>query len=269
MRRLKELKKIGACIMTFAMAAVLFAGCGGGQADVSTQNESKPGAAENGEQNDAGESEPKEDTAMGRYVETIMDLTDCGETKGLYKLPDDSLLIADASTGLLVSADKGTTWEVQQEEWFAKIVEGKFFVPSVAVGADGTKAVLYDNSKGDDIYTVGLIVKPDGTQIPFEIPLTEEESWLNKIWVSDTGRVFTAPFGGVIYEVMEDGSSEKFLTLDERPIQIEFVGDLMVIDGNHYDGLLLYDIEKETFVEDEVLYDFINENYKKDRKSVV
>ena len=34
MRRLKELKKIGACIMTFAMAAVLFAGCGGGQADV-------------------------------------------------------------------------------------------------------------------------------------------------------------------------------------------------------------------------------------------
>ena len=262
MRRLKELKKIGACIMTFAMAAVLFAGCSGGQTDVSTQNEPEPGTVENGGQNDVTESEPKEDTAMGRYVETIMDLTDCGETKGLYRLPDDSLLIADASTGLLASADKGTTWEAQQEEWFDQIVEEKLFVPSAAVGADGTKAVLYDNSKGDDIYTVGLIVKPDGTQIPFEIPLTEEESWLIRIWVSDTGRVFTAPFGGVIYEVMEDGSSEKFLTLDERPIQIEFVGDLMVIDGNHYDGLLLYDIEKETFVEDEVLYDFINENYK-------
>lgn len=262
MCRLKELKKIAACIMTLAMAAALFTGCGSGQANVSTEDGSVATTEESGNQNTDSENEPQEDTAMGRYVETIMDLTDCEETKGLYRLPDNSLLIPDASTGLLASADKGTTWEIKEEEWFAKIAKEGLFVPSVAVGADGTKAVLYDNSKGDDIHTVGLIVKPDGTQIPFEIPLTEEEGWLNRIWVSNTGRVFTAPFGGVIYEIMEDGSNEKFLTIDSRPIQVEFVGNLMVIDGSSFDGLLLYDIEKETYVEDEVLYDFVNENYK-------
>lgn len=262
MCRLKELKKIAACIMTLAMAAALFTGCGSGQADVSTEDGSVASTEESGSQNADSKNEPQEDTAMGRYVETIMDLADCEETKGLYRLPDDSLLIPDASTGLLASADKGTTWEIKEEEWFAKIAKEGLFVPSVAVGADGTKAVLYDNSKGDDIHTVGLIVKPDGTQIPFEIPLTEEEGWLNRIWISNTGRVFTAPFGGVIYEIMEDGSNEKFLTIDSRPIQVEFVGNLMVIDGSSFDGLLLYDIEKETYVEDEVLYDFVNENYK-------
>ncbi|MDE7285937.1 MAG: ABC transporter substrate-binding protein [Lachnospiraceae bacterium] len=262
MCRFKGLKRISACIMIFVMAVVLITGCSGDQANVSTENGSSTETEESSDQNAASGNESQENAAMGRYVETIMDLTDCWQTKGLYRLPDDGLLIPDASVGLFMSADKGTTWEVKDEEWFAKIAKEGLFVPSVAVGADGTKAVLYDNDKDNgDIHTVGLIEKPDGTQIPFEISLTEED-WLNRIWVSDTGRVFTSSFDGTIYEVMEDGSSEKFLTIDRRPIQIEFVGNLMVIDGSRFDGLLLYDIEKETYVEDEVLYDFVNENYK-------
>lgn len=263
--RCKGLKKIGACIMTFAMATVLFTGCSGGQTDMntSTENGSDTKVEESGGQNVNSENESQDNTAMGRYVESIMDLTDCGGAKGLFRMPDDSLLIPGAYTGLLTSADKGVTWEIKKEEWFMDIVEKDLFVPSVAVGADGTMAVLYDDDKEkEELHTVGLIVKPDGTQIPFDIPLTEEEGWLNRIWISDTGRVFTAPFGGIIYEIMEDGSSEKFLTIEETPKQMEFVGNLMVIDGKYSDGLLLYDIETKTYVEDEVLNDFIIENYK-------
>lgn len=261
--RCKELKKIGACIMTFATAAALFTGCGGSQTDVVIENGSDVNMEESSGQNTDDESESQDNTAMGRYVENIMDLTDCGETKGLFRMPDDSLLIPDAYAGLMMSADKGTTWEVKNEEWFMDIVEKELFIPSVAVGADGTIAVLYDDDReNEELHVVGLIVKPDGKQVPFEIPLTEEESWLKGIWVSDTGRVFTAPFRGIIYEVMEDGSSEKFLTIDETPKQIEFVGNLMIIDGSNSEGLLLYDIETETYVEDEVLNDFVDENYK-------
>lgn len=261
----KRLKRIGACIMTFAMAAALFTGCSGGQTDMSTSIEdgSDIKVEENGGQNADSENESQDNTAMGRYVESIIDLTDCGGAKGLFRMPDDSLLIPGAYTGLLTSVDKGVSWEIKKEEWFMDIVEKDLFVPSVAVGADGSMAVLYDDDKENEkLHTVGLIVKPDGTQIPFDIPLTEEESWLNRIWISDTGRVFAAPFGGIIYEIMEDGSSEKFLTIEETPKQIEFVGNLMVIDGKYSDGLLLYDIETKTYVEDEVLNDFIIENYK-------
>lgn len=261
--RCKGLKRIGACIMAFAMTAALFTGCGADQSDAETENRTETKTEEGGGQNTGSENESGDSTAMGRYVETVVDLTECVDTKGLYRLSDDRLLIPDSYTGLLESSDKGTVWEVREEEWFKNITEKKLFVPSFSVGADGTMAVLYDDDKeNEDINTVGLIVKPDGTQIPFNVQLTEEESWLKEVWVSDTGRVFTAPFGGVIYEIMEDGSSKKFLTVEATPQQVEFIGNLMVIDIAHSEALLLYDLETETYVEDEVLSDFVNENYK-------
>ena len=109
--RCKGLKRIGACIMTFAMAAALFTGCSSGQTDMSmnTENGSDTKIEESGGQNVNSENESQDNTAMGRYVESIMDLTDCGGAKGLFRMPDDSLLIPGAYTGLLTSADKGVT----------------------------------------------------------------------------------------------------------------------------------------------------------------
>ena len=43
----------------------------------------------------------------------------------------------------------------------------------------------------------------------------------------------------------------------------------MVIDGEHMDEMLLYDIEKKEYVADEVLVDFVNENYKNRNYSTV
>lgn len=115
-----------------------------------------------------------------------------------------------------------------------------------------------------------LIVKPDGTQMPVDIPVTEEDSYLYNVYIADNGRIFvTTMGGGNIYEVKEDGSSELFLTLetDSRPELIRFQDNLMIIDGYGCKGLLLYDLDQEEYIEDEVLDQFVDENYK-DRNSI-
>ena len=114
-----------------------------------------------------------------------------------------------------------------------------------------------------------LIVKTDGTQIPVDIPVTEEDSYIYNVYISDDGRIFVTTMGsGNIYEVKEDGSSELFLTLetDSRPELIQFQDNLMIIDGYGCKGPLFYDLDQEEYIEDEVLDQFVDENYK-DRNS--
>lgn len=108
-----------------------------------------------------------------------------------------------------------------------------------------------------------FIIRPDGTEIPVDVPITESEAYLYQIYIADNGRIFVSTMrGSVLYEVKKDGSSEPFLALDgDRPEQIRFQGDLMLIDGDGYDGPLLYNMEKEEYIEDEVLTEFVSTNY--------
>lgn len=109
-----------------------------------------------------------------------------------------------------------------------------------------------------------LVVKPDGTQISAQLPAAEQDDPENNpehIWIADNGRVFLGTYGNVLYEVKEDGACEEFLTLDNSPQQAAFLGNYMVIDGYEFESLLLYDIEAEEYVTDEVLDDFVKENY--------
>lgn len=109
-----------------------------------------------------------------------------------------------------------------------------------------------------------MVIKPDGTEIPVEITVTEDDMLLRKMWIAENGRMFATTLGTNIYEVFEDGSSEKFLTVEEgRPELIQFLGNKMIIDGYDYDSLLIYDMDQKQYIEDEVLNDFVNENYGK------
>lgn len=60
---------------------------------------------------------------------------------------------------------------------------------------------------------------------------------------------------------MEDGSSRLFLTVDGRPQLIQFAGSLMIIDGYDFPAPVLYDMEKDETLEDEVFAGFVKENY--------
>ncbi len=65
---------------------------------------------------------------------------------------------------------------------------------------------------------------------------------------------------GKIYEVHEDGSSELYLMIEGSPQAVQFQGKLMFIDGYDLKTPFLYDMEKEVYVEDEVLEEFVGDS---------
>ncbi|MDE5598612.1 MAG: extracellular solute-binding protein, partial [Lachnospiraceae bacterium] len=154
---------------------------------------------------------------------------------------------------------------------------------NIAIGMDNTVGLIYqadvenedssENLENDEKEDEGpqielnpqlLIIKPDNTEIPVDIALTEDDAYLDDVYIAENGRIFVTTRGtSNIYEVKEDGSSELFLMVEEgHPEFIQFQGNLMVMDAYGYDGLLLYDMEKKEYIEDEILDDFMSENYK-------
>lgn len=125
---------------------------------------------------------------------------------------------------------------------------------------------LNEEEEGDgtsvfDFHPDCALVKPDGTVIPVDISLSEEEMYPSGIWISDSGRIFMTTFGDKIYEIYEDGSSKEFLTVDGRPQFIQFADNLLIADGYDFAAPFLYDLKKEEMVEAEELAAFIDENY--------
>ncbi|MCM1124400.1 MAG: hypothetical protein NC416_17625 [Eubacterium sp.] len=108
-------------------------------------------------------------------------------------------------------------------------------------------------------HNTALIVKPDGTQIPVTLPGEDERP--AHIWISDDGKVFVGTDGEKLYEIGEDGIGKIYLTLEAAPQLIQFQGNYMIVDGWDYDGLLIYDMEAEEYIEDRVLNDFVRDNY--------
>ena len=108
-----------------------------------------------------------------------------------------------------------------------------------------------------------LLIKPDNTEIPVDIALTEDDQYLNQVYISDSGRIFVTTRGtSNLYEVKEDGSSELFLMVEAgTPNLIQFQKNLMVMDGYGYDSPVIYDLEKKEYIEDTVLEEFIETNY--------
>ena len=272
-------RKIWAILFTLILTISMLSGCGGSPAEgggadntaESTKNSSqKEETSEDKSPQTAASPEGKEEnTAMGRYVETVTDLSEfCNTVTGVTKFSDGSVQVSDSSGTIMTLADGGTEWEPDKISWFKDL--NLSYVFSLSYGEDGTAGIIYkpekeeESESSDSFYAdaKGLVVKPDGTQIPVDSSGPGEEWEPTDIWVTDTGRAFITMMTGAIYEVNDDGSVSEFLTVDRRPEQIQFQGNLMIMDAERYDGLLLYDMEKKEYVEDEVLNDFMQENYK-------
>lgn len=259
----RRLKKQVAIAMLFVLIAVMISGC------VNTKKSENSTAKDQTAGSAAGESEEdsKGSTAMGRYVEETVDLSDkiSGYHNRLFQLPNGQLIITDAYSDFMKSEDHGVTWESYEQEWLSELSEDGTYILGMAVGSDGTVYVVHEiDTEEEDPFTLYsrlMIIKPDGSRQLVESPV--QDKYISDVWVSDTDRVFIALYGEPVYEVLEDGSCEKFLDLGGGlPYLIQFQGNLMIIDGYGYDEILIYDMEKKTFLEDQVLVDFINENYK-------
>lgn len=236
-----------------ASLAVVLAGCGG---------EDGPGS-EAGKQEASGDEDGKK--AMGRYVEEEIDLSDLTVAPdGICMRDDGSIVLLDSYKGFLVSKDDGRTWENEVPAWLEEMMQQQYYIGEMAMSPDGTVAVVYDSTTGDDDYTpVMKLILPDGTCVPVEPEITEDDMQIRSLYMSEDNRIFFNTFGMSVYEVFTDGSSEKVLDAEERPYWFWVKDNLLYIDNDYGKGKLplIYDMEAEEYIEDTVLTDFVSGSY--------
>lgn len=270
------------CLLTVIVTGSV-SGCGGGNvaSNDGVGTISSDNGADQAVQNGQDGQPWAEGTPMGRYVEETVQLPDGVSLSvsgtSLHKLEDGSLILVDAGSSMLASKNNGKDWRESQKGWFKRIKEHKDYIMSADIGKNGATAVVWEEAMSDEelekaeeamrhsMITLDpelLVVRPDGTEMTAKVELTEEDVWMTSAYVSDTGRIFACGFGSNIYEVKEDGSSELFLSVDDgHPDLIQVHDNMMFMDGTGYDSLLIYDMDAKEYVEDEVLADFIQENY--------
>ena len=236
-----------------ASLAVVLAGCGG---------EDGPGS-EAGKQEASGDEDGKK--AMGRYVEEEIDLSDLTVAPdGICMRDDGSIVLLDSYKGFLVSKDDGRTWENEVPAWLEEMMQQQYYIGEMAMSPDGTVAVVYDSTTGDDDYTPVMdLILPDGTRVPVEPEITEDDMQIRSLYMSEDNRIFFNTFGMSVYEVFTDGSSEKVLDAEERPYWFWVKDNLLYIDNDYGKGKLplIYDMEAEEYIEDTVLTDFVSGSY--------
>ena len=265
----KRIKKIISLLLTASMTAML-AGCSGnsGQtgsdAAVNTDGDSS-GNIGGGSQDNAS-SNGDGTVAMGRYVEEETDLSELLEgdgNRGIRQRDDGSLVILNTYSGFLVSEDEGVTWEAEIPAWLDAMNESGAYILNMNMAPDGTVILTYVEDDEDDWNPMTKLVLPDGTEVPVEVELSEDESYLDNLAVSDKGQIIADTLTGSLYEIHTDGSAEKLMTAEERLHCLEARGDLLFMDNDRDTGAMpaIYDMGAGEYVEDDVLQEFVESNY--------
>ena len=262
----KNKKKILSILLAAAMVLSV-AGCGGDGVMTGLSGTDGTGAGNGTDlQQDAPSKENADrdgQTAMGRYVEVEYDLSEqLSRPRVMRMMEDGSLVILDANMGLLVSEDQGETWSDDTPDWFTAMKNEQIYITSMDIAPNGTVVVGYNPPSDDNDYNpVAKLILPDGTEVQVEINFTEENKYVKQVVASDEGRIFVDTLSG-IYEVHEDGSSEKVLTPEDTDY-IWVKGNLLFIDTGweSVEAPTIYDMDAGEYIEDRTIIEFVNENY--------
>ena len=260
-----QIRRMGRKLAAVAAAASLtlaLAGCGGSGLG--------GGTAQDGAAPDGTIASIDKEVSMGRYVETQIDLTeqlkaqDAGmEMQFMGRLADGRIVILDQIAGVLVSEDEGDTWRVEEAAWFEQMKQEKIFISAMAMTPDGTAVVVYNPPEsGEDFRPMVKLILPDGTEVPVEMTLTEDEKYVSQVIVNEEGRIFAQTFDGV-YEITTDGGSSKITGLGSEAASALWIwarGSLLYLDAGT-DAPFIYDLDAGAYVEDEVLAEFMAANY--------
>ena len=256
----KSKKKVISLLLSISVILSL-PGCGGnmsGTGDFNTGDGA--GTKEQGRTPAAADGE----NALGRYVEEKIDLSSqLSEAASMCMLDDGRIVIMDGFKGMLVSEDHGSTWNTENPEWLTAMLGKNIYIGTMTMAPDGTAAVVYNPDDGDDGYhPVMKLVLPDGTDVPIEMDLTEDDMYVRQVITNEDGRIFANTFGS-IFEVYRDGSSERILTPDIHASWIWVTGSLLFMDNDRegIDSPVIYDMDAEEYIEDDVLVEFIADNY--------
>lgn len=247
--------RILALILAAALAALTGCGENGGPGQEGETND-------RGQDGSGGESS---NTAMGRYVEEEIDLSDSlAVSNGFCRRDDGSIVILDSYRGYFISKDDGRTWEQEMPDWLNEMLSQYFYIGEMDMSPDGTVGILYDAVPEDDDYIpIMELILPDGTRVPVRPEISEEEQQIRSLYMTDDNRIFINTYGMSVYEVFKDGSSEKVLDALERPYWFWVKDNLLFIDNDYgSDGLpLVYDMEAGEYIEDDILTDFVAGSY--------
>ncbi|MDE6320511.1 MAG: extracellular solute-binding protein, partial [Lachnospiraceae bacterium] len=264
-------KRIAAMLLAAVLLFGTLAGCSGTGSDSGTAG---------GVAGSAGSTQEEEQgTAMGRYVEKAAGLNGNSLSdwnSRVTELADGSLFLTDNSGFALQSWDNGGSWIKATPAWLTKMKEDGKYIRDLAVGPDGTAAVVWtvpleQEEEGNGVQLSMdmqlTVFKPDGTEMQVEAKLDPEDMWFDSVYISDTGRILVNAAGNTLYEVKEDGSFEKLLRAEEGwPGLFRLHKNLLLLDGTGYEVPLIYDVEAKEYIEDKVLADFVKENFS-DRSS--
>ncbi len=265
------LRKTVSFLLVLSMIAA-FTGCGGDPTSSGSGTDADSGMDGVNMDSVSGDVDAVEADgaiAMGRYVETELDLTEflanSDGNRGLRRRLDGSLVILSTISGLVVSRDEGATWQVEAPDWFRAMKQEEKYIIDMDMAADGTMAVLYNSGWAEEYDPTLMLVLPDGTQVPVEAELTEEEIVTAGDYeieaVSGEGRIIVGTASETLYEIHTDGSAEKYLTVEERPQWMKIQDGLLFMDSEVGDMPVIYDMEAEAWVEDDVLQEFAAANY--------
>ena len=265
----KSMKKRILCLLLTVMMVVMATGCGGQDTSGNPAGDSSQNSSSADVKQDDGQViddvTPSENVAMGRYVEEEIDISEYTDTVlDMQMLSDGSIMILSQFGLPIISKDHGVTWEEKEVQWLTDCFEKSDYIFAAKAAPDGTIGVVYSVHGDKDMHGNVALIKPDGTVIPVEVSLENDEANLNDIWVSDTGRFFVTSYQDRnIYEVKEDGSSEIFLSPQQRADYVKVVGNIAAVDSyaNAERVFELYDIETKELIDDEVLQSFLKDYY--------
>ncbi len=271
-------RKLLALCLILAMLTAVLGGCGNGGTASQTGGQGTAAGDGTGSQNGSGQSDDSkqsggsgnEAAAMGRYVETAVELAEkASYPLNIAELADGRLVILDGMAGQLISADGGETWETAAIPGIddMKKFSEENYIHSMAAAPDGTVAVVYSkNGQYEEIGTFDPslhVAKADGTvQTLDTLPVSADDSYVYNIYYSSEGELFATVIGtGALYQInVESGTLKKVLTMEGRPDLVRIVGDHIYFLTSG-EGILIYDRKEEKWVEDSVLADFMEENY--------
>lgn len=269
----KRKSRMLAVWLVLSMMISLLGGCGSGSPTASEEGQNTvtgeetsglAGEGENGQKDTDGAGE--ENKPMGRYVENSVDISQYTTLScGITQLSDGSFVILDKSAGKLVSTDGGETWQAEEIPGILDLAafNEDNYIFTMKTDTDGTTAVLFSPSLGEDgeFHTGLILTKPDGSSQTIAELTAAEEGYVRDIWFGPDGRLFAEIIGGsALYEVdCESGEMHKYLALHANPDLLQFQGDYMIL-LTYQDGITFYDMNKETWVDDDVLADFMRQN---------
>lgn len=277
----RKQRKNGKRMAALWLAGVLMvslAGCG------NQSGEGKDGA-------DGAVSEPGEmadgSVAMGRYVETMLDL-DTGEILDLKELSDGRLaLLENGAEGRWISEDNGLTWKPDELPGWYDLAMG-YYIYDMKAAPDGSVAILCksfgsmsgaedeseeeketedsgesaaedETEHGESANRICLIPAQGETQW-FDVPTGDYEIAASLCFSEDGSRLFVASMDQKIYEVdPAAGTMKLFMTVDIVP-DMFCVWENYMAFKDEQEGVVLYHLDTLEQIEDDVIMDFVKEN---------